>query len=458
VFDAQKDQLILIDVRAFWRRALLLLPVVVVVVVVTFSVRWYLGNTLAEFAPPVDQGGIESAQSAVSFAPSDPLAHFVLGNMEKDAFAPERLSVAIKHYEEAVRLSPYDYRYWLALGRARELAGDVAGGEQALRRAVELGPSYSYPRWYLGNLLFRSNRRDEAFAELRKAGETNAQMLPQICVLAWYGYDNNIAEMETALGQRPQTRAALAVFLASKGKADDALRLWKGLSKEEKANLQTGTDNNLFRTLFQAEQYRAALEIAKEIKSDSAGEVGKLINGSFESGISGNDPISFGWRVSQADKAQITIDPQVKLDGGRSLRITYNGYDANTFANVWQTVAVEPNTRYRLEFSIRTKDLKSIGAPIIELVYPLDSRLIAQSKPFPIETNDWQKMTIEFDSPTTPDGVIIRTNRIPCEPACLIFGTVWYDNFNLQRIGRTETGDKNSGKGNNAKQKPTPAR
>lgn len=452
----QKDQLILFDVRASLWRVLLLLPVVVAVVLVVFSVRWYLGNTMAEFAPSVDQGGLESAQSAVSFAPDDPLAHFVLGNMEKDSFAPERLPIAIKHYEEAVRLSPYDYRYWLALGRTRELAGDVAGGENALRRAVELAPSYSYPRWYLGNLLFRSNRRDEAFTELHKAGETNAQLLPQVCVLAWYGYDNNIAEMEKALGQKPQVRAALAVFLASKGKADDALRLWKGLNKEEKSNLQTGTDNNLFRTLFQSESYRAALEIAKEIKPETAGDVSKIANGSFESGVSGNDPIAFGWRVSQAEKAQTTIDPQIKLDGGRSLRIFYDGYAANTFANVWQTVAVEPNTRYRLEFSIRTKDLKSIGAPIIEVVYPLDSRLIAQSKPFPIETNDWQKMTIEFDSPAAPDGVIVRTNRIPCEPACLIFGTVWYDDFNLQRIGKADKGDKNSGTGNTAEQ--TPAR
>lgn len=453
----QKDQLILVDVRAPLWRALLLLPSIVAIVLVVFSVRWYLGNTMAEFAPPVDQGGLESARNAVNFAPSDPLAHFVLGNMERDTFEPERLPEAVKQYEEAVKLSPNDYRYWLALGRGREQAGNLEGSEKAFRRAVELAPSYSFPHWYLGNLLFRANRRDEAFIELRKAGESNPDFLPKICETAWYGYNNDIAMMEKVLGSDTQTRAALAVFLAGRGKEVDALRLWASLSKVEKGALKTGTDTNLFRTFFASENYRAALQIAKEIKAESADEVGKIDNAGFENGISGNNPISFGWRVNQPQQAEITIDPQIKQDGGRSLRIIFNGYEPNTFANVWQTVAVEPNTRYRLEFSVRTKDLKTGGAPKIEVVVPSDSRLIAESKPIPLETNDWQTMTIEFDTPTKPDGIIVRTNRIACEPACRIFGTVWYDNFNLQSIGKAETGGNNSGNGK-SEPKPTPAR
>ena len=448
----------MVDVRAPLWRALLLLPIVFAFVITVFSVRWYLGNTMAEFAPPVDQGGYESASTAVNFAPNDPLAHFVLGNMERDTLIPERLPEAVKRYEEAVRLSPYDYRYWLALGRGREQAGDREGGEKALRRAVELAPAYAYPRWYLGNLLFRAGRRDEAFVEIRKAGESHFSLLPQACVTAWYAYDNNIAEIEKALGNKPQTRAALAVFLASKEKSDDALRLWKSLSSEEKAELQ-GTANELFRSLFTAKHFRAALEIAKEIKPETAGDVGKLTNQSFESGISGSDPITFGWRVNQAQQTEITIDPNVKQEGGRSLRITFNGYSANTFANVGQTTAVEPNSRYRLEFAVRTKDLKTGGALKIDVATPDGTKLIAESKPVPIETNDWQIMTIEFDVPSDLDGVLVRTNRIGCEPACPIFGTVWYDNFNLQRIGtaekRNDSGKGNKENGGESKQPPT---
>ncbi len=455
-----KEQLILVDVRAPLWRALLLLPVIFTIVITVYSVRWYLGNTMAEFAPPVDQGGYESAVSAVSFAPNDPLAHFVLGNMERDTLAPERLPEAVKQYEEAVRLSPYDYRYWLALGRAREQSGDREGGEKALRRAVELAPAYAYPRWYLGNLLFRANRRDEAFVELKKAGEANTALLPQICVTAWYAYDGNIAEMEKTLGSKGQTRAALAVFLASKEKSDDALRLWKSLSKQDKEDVQKESANDLFRSLFIAKSFRAALEIAKEIKPENTGDVGKFANQSFESGISGNDPVSFGWRVNQAQQTEITIDPNVKQEGGRSLRITFNGYSAYTFTNVWQTVAVEPNSRYRLEFAVRTKDLKTGGQLKIEVTTPDGATPLGEPKPIPIETTDWQMMTIEFDVPSNLDGALVRTNRDGCDPACPIFGTVWYDNFNLQRIGTAEKrNDTGKGKaGNNGEPKPTPSR
>lgn len=460
MLDIQKDQLILFDVRASLWRVLLLLAAIAATIFVVFVARWYLGNTMAEFAPHADQGGLESAQSAVNFAPRDPLAQMVLGKMEKDTLDIERAGEAVKHFEEAVKLSPNDYRYWLELGRAREQSSDIAGGEKAFRRAVALAPSYSYPRWYLGNLLFRANRRDEAFVELRKAGESNSSFLPQVCVLAWYTFDNNVAEMEKVLGDKPQTRAALSIFLASKGKAEDALRLWKGLSKENKERLQTNTDKNLFKTLFQAENYRAALQIAKEIKGETAGEVGKIANAGFENSVSGNDPISFGWRVSSTPQADIKIEDGIKQDGNRSVRIIFNSYSANTFANVWQIIAVEPDTRYRLTFWVRTKDLKTGGPPKIEVVTPVESRLLVESKPVPLDTNDWQEMTIEFNSPTKPDGVIVRTNRIPCEPACNIFGTVWYDNFNLQRIGAaTETKRDDAGNRSNSEEtKQTPAR
>lgn len=472
MLQTQKDQLILMDVRAPFWRALLLLLAIAAILLVVFTVRWYLGNTMAEFSPPLDRGGLESARSAVNLAPGDPLARFVLGNMERDTFEPERLAEAVRQFEESVKLSPYDYRYWLSLGRAREQAGDVPGSEKALRRAVELAPAYAYPRWYLGNLLFRANRLDEAFDELRKAGESHEGFLQDICNAAWYGYNNDIAQMEKVLGNKPQMRAALAIFLANKGKADDSLRVWKTLGKEEKANLKTGTINSLFRSLFFAENYRAALEIAREIelikeikpesvemKREILSDVGQISNGSFENGISaGDDQMSFGWRVSQTKKNEIKIDPDVKNDGGRSLRITFNGYDLYSFYNVWQTVAVEPNTRYRLEFSVRTKDLITVGPPKIEVANRIDKSVIAE-KAIPIETNDWQTMTIEFTSPSKPDGVVIQTNRIPCDPVCSINGTVWYDNFNLQRIGAgaENGGSKNSGKGN-TEPKPTPAR
>src|SRR5207302_3518032 len=118
-----------------------------------FAVRWYVGDTISEYASSTDANSIELARMAVRWAPDDPFAHWRLGALAEKDFSAENMTEAVREYEEAVRLSPNDYRYWGELGRGLEASGDSERAEKAFRRAVDLAPSYSYPRWYLGNLL-----------------------------------------------------------------------------------------------------------------------------------------------------------------------------------------------------------------------------------------------------------------------------------------------------------------
>src|SRR5690242_5683650 len=135
-----------------------------------FAVRWYVGNTLAEYFNPA-QTNMRVAEMAVEFAPNDPLTHWRMAQVSQKLLPLDQQQHTVAEYERAVVLSPNDYRFWMALGTAHEQVGDSVKGEQALRRAVALAPSYSYPHWYLGNLLLRSGRYDEAFKELRLAAE-----------------------------------------------------------------------------------------------------------------------------------------------------------------------------------------------------------------------------------------------------------------------------------------------
>src|SRR5207253_5944418 len=139
--------------RAFYLRLLLVVPVALAVAGSWYATRWYVGNTMAAYVPAAEDNGIDVAREAVRLAPDDPLTHWTVASLEKSTLSPEELRLAVEHYREAASLSPNDYRLWMDLGRAQEAAGDSSGGEQSLRRAVELAPYYSYPRWYLGNLL-----------------------------------------------------------------------------------------------------------------------------------------------------------------------------------------------------------------------------------------------------------------------------------------------------------------
>src|SRR5882672_1377125 len=139
------DQVSYLNTRSLVGRLAMLLPLVLVLVGLWFSARWYLGDTIAENLDP-DNRGLETARLAVELAPSDPLAHWRLAEVQVKTLAPDQINQAIAEYEQSARLSPNDYRFWLSLGRALEQSGDVERGERAMRRAVDLAPSYSFPR------------------------------------------------------------------------------------------------------------------------------------------------------------------------------------------------------------------------------------------------------------------------------------------------------------------------
>jgi hypothetical protein len=345
----------------------------------------------------------------------------------------------VRQYEEAVALSPNDYRLWMDLGVAREQAGDAAGGEKALRRAVELAPAYADPRWFLGNLLLRAGRQEEAFAELRRAGDANAATYrPQIFNLAWQVYGGNAAEMKRVSGESAEARSALASYLAGRGRTDDALDLWSGLNQMEKMQHRE-VGQALMSALVVAKRYRAALGLLRDLsgEGDAAPSAGQFQNGGFENETPGDQATNpFGWRLSPVAQAQIAFDKRHMHAGERSLRVTFNASGALNFDNISQLVVVEPSTQYHLECYVRTEELKSASAPVIEIVDSADGSVIATSGPLPNGKNDWQPLTIDFKTTGRTEAVTVRTGRAPCAmegSVCPIFGTVWYDDFNLQR-------------------------
>lgn len=426
------DHLKFIELPAVWQRALLVVPVVLAITGAWFVMRWCVGNSIASVAPD-----IETAQSAIGLAPDDPLPHWRRAMLGQMSLLPEELPEALRNYEQAVQLSPNDYRLWMDLGRARALAGDAAGGDQALRRAVELAPSYALPRWFLGNLILRQNRIDDAFAELRRAGDADPSLRPQVFNLAWRVYGENVQAVAAAVGTNPAARAQLAEYLVKQQRVDDAERLWTTLSETER-RAQREVGQGLMLALFGAKRFHAALDvyrsIAAEGEASAAGE--RLLNGSFEDEVGPPGTNLFGWQAVKIAQTQIQIDARYRFGGSRSLRIVFNAPSALDFRNVSQLIVIEPGTRYRLQHYVRTEDLKSGSTLITEIVDAADpTRVLAAAEPLEGGTRDWQPVTLEFTAPPRTEAITVRLSRAQCLAAvCPIFGKVWYDDFDFQRI------------------------
>jgi hypothetical protein len=434
VSKTNSEQLLLFDSRQWWVRILLVLAVILALIFCWFAVRWQIGNLLASGSTVSDPNVRENAAMAAVLAPSDPQTQWLLATIEQSKFSDDNYQTALAYFEKAVQLSPNDYRQWIELARAREQAGNIAGGEKSYQRSIELAPAYAFPRWQYGNFLLRAGRSGEAFEQLRKAAETSSRMRQQVFYLAWETFGKDPTQIEQAVGNTMPIRAGLAAFYGQKGLGNDALRMWNSLTEAEKEeNRQSG--ELALQKLYENKQFRAALNFAKQLKTEEVTpEAEKVQNAGFESDIGDQDKTNFGWKVTNIKQMDVRLDPGQKKEGKRSLRLAFSGYSQVTLQNIWQFVVVEPNSRYRLTFFLRTSELKSAGPPLLEVGDVESNKTLASTAPFPLGTNDWQQVRVDFSTPSKSDAVLIRTSRSFCGENCPIVGTVWYDDFNLQKL------------------------
>ena len=347
-----------------------------------FVVRWYIGNTLAEYFNPAE-GSLDIAHRAVTMAPNDPLTHWRIAQMSQRNLPLDQQAKAVAEYERAVSLSPYDYRYWMTLGTALEQAGEPAKAEEALRRAVALAPSYSYPHWYLGNLLLRNARYDEAFAELQRASVADPELQSQLFNLVWEVYSDDFDAVKKSIGSTPATRASFALYLVNRKLYDEALRMWNTLSTDEKiATKNTGAE--MIRALIADYRFHNALEIWNGFSPEKyRAETGRVFDGGFEALVEYGPNTTFGWQISNSNQLQISIDPARNHSGSRSLRMVFQARNDLNGTIVAQLVPVQPNTSYDFECYFSTDKLETGSGPQIQIVDAVSNKELGASTAAP---------------------------------------------------------------------------
>ena len=415
-------------------RFLLLAPVLLVIAGGWFVTRWYAGNIISEVTTTGETPNLEMARVAARWAPADPFVHWRLGVLLRKQFSPDNLNEAVREFEIAVQLAPNDFRYWDELARSLEAAGDSDAAERAFRRAVELAPAYYYPRWHLGNFLMRQRNREGAFDELVRAATANEELWPQVLNLAWQAYDGDVDRIALEACKAPRVRIMFAGYLIGVNRPDDALRLWKTLSADDRRH-EIDAARKLRKTFADAKRFRAALEVHRDIEASpgSLPVAESFSNGGFEEAIT--LPVSkwFGWTLGSNVQAQISIS-DAPHSGQRSLQIVISATAKLDRINASQTIVVEPNTQYNFECYARTEKLSSASPPVVIILDAATGEPITNSTPLPTGTNDWQRIALDFKTRNS-DGIIVMIGRLTCTvgDVCPIFGTVWYDDFNLQR-------------------------
>jgi tetratricopeptide (TPR) repeat protein len=416
-------------------RWVLLVPALLAVLGAWFAVRWYVGNTIAEYSPTTSQDGIEMARMAVRWAPGDPLVHWRLGSLEEKIFSAENMAAAVQEYQTAVRLSPNDYRYWMELGRALEANGDRESGEKALRRSVELAPAYSHPRWHFGNILLREGKYDEAFGQLGHAAESDNQMRLRVFELAMQLFEGDINEIARVACVSPAGRMQFANYLATSKRYDQAMLIWNSVGAADRAK-QTELNQEFRRALNDAKQFHAVLTVTRDLEPNGViAQPEQVQNGGFERELTPPGTNVFDWLIDPRASVQASLDSRAH-SGNKSLRMFFKAPRSLEKIPISQTVVVEPGASYRFECFMRTDDLISPSTPLLLVTDAVDGATLGVSNPAPSGTSDWRQITFDFMIKAPHDGIIIGFFRSPCAEGqiCPIFGTIWYDDFNIKRI------------------------
>lgn len=191
---------------------------------------------------------IEEIAEVVSARPDQLKAVGALARIHLQRDEPRE---AIAVLEPALALHENSAELWAMLGRARDLIGDHAGAEQALRKAVEIEPRERLVQQQLLRVLLPQGKTDEALALLDQLPE-RARRSPR--VQAAYG------EAHLAAGHHKQ---AAQFFRAALLRRADGENTVAGLDGELKAD-----NDSDWKAL--AERYQTALQEARAEASEAA--------------------------------------------------------------------------------------------------------------------------------------------------------------------------------------------
>lgn len=393
-----------------------------------FAIKWLLGNVISTQADTK-----EVAEIAIGLAPSDPKTHFALASLNEQSFLPEDGPKSLAGFEKAVSLSPYDYRLWLALGKARERSGDEEGAEKDLKHALELAPGYAQVKWALGNVLLRRGKTEEAFKMIRSAVDAYPTFAGPAATTAWQMFDGDIEKIIQTIGDSPKVKSSLALLLAKQGNYEDAYGIWKTLPKAGLKSDYKQDSAAILQYLLNGQKYKWAVDIRSQIsdQNTAASKFQQITNGGFELNVKTDKPELFDWEIAPGQVPQINLARDQKHGGSQSLIVNFNVTKKEDFRTISQTVAVESGKNYVLELFYKS-EVNVKETVKWEVIDAVSRTVLATSEPLPPNA-DWEKLALEFTVPEESEGIIIRMVRTGCESViCPIVGKIWFDDISLK--------------------------
>lgn len=338
---------------------------------------------------------------------------------------------AIDNFKQAVKLNPFEARYWLDLAAAYELGQEAKKSQEALERALHAEPTSPSIAWEAGTFYLAANQIDRALPLFRVAMEYDPKIIPAGLNLSWRATHSVGQMVNEAMPKQPGPYFAFLSLLMEQKQTTAANDLWQALV-QQKLDYDVAQVFPYFDFLLDTKQIDQAEKVWKflgtrepDLLKNAQGNL--LSDGGFEDKFLNG---AFGWRHRPRPETEVALDTSEFHSGTRSLRLSFTG-PAISDTGVYQYIPVQPNTSYRLTAFVKSQDIVSASGPRLVVQDWYSNKMLASTEDL-LGTTGWRDQNVDFTTGPDTRLVFIGVMRVPGNP--LIKGTFWLDDLKLIRL------------------------
>lgn len=411
------------------RGALVFAAALVAVFLSYFSIR----NARADYLAGLQT--LPALERATQLEPADARNWYLLGRYWQFNLEDADSQKAVQAYKTAVSVDPHSTVSWLGLGSAYESAGDIAHAREAFLHAKKVNPLSAEAAWQYGNFLLRLGELESAFAEMRRAVESDPKRGAEAFSRAFRAEPDVNHILNRAIPPNRDVYVDIIWDQIIDGHTGNALQVWDRLA----AIHPTLPIQDAF-TLVGALHAQKRIAEASRVWNQAVVFAGladlqgprdsALWDGGFESGVFGG---GFSWNLPDTFGAvQVSIDSSEKHSGNRSLRMSFDGQSNVNFLSACHYVPVQPSKRYRFSAWVRTRDLTTDQGIRFQLRALDVQDTSAVSTPDVRGTQQWTQITLPWASgKDVQEMQVCLLRHASDQPDSKIQGTAWVDDVAL---------------------------
>lgn len=398
-----------------------------------FGVALYLLFALRPFVASVFATSVDlkKIQKAIEWEPANSEYPDRLG--QQLALSGTSVNEAIANFRTAVRLNPYEARYWLDLAGAYQFAGDTAEQAASVLHAVEADPTTPHIAWEAANFFLVQGDREKALRYFQIVLANDPGSVGAVLELCWRASGDAAEIMNQALPPRADLYLSFLSLLVTKQQVSAAESVWNRLIALQQPFSSTPA-LPYFRLLIAKAEVNAAKSAWQQLaKVDPSLEPylpsqrNLVVNGGFEENLLNG---GFDWWFQSYSHAELNIDTNEFRTGTRSLSVTFDGQSVPG-PQLVQFIPVKPNTSYEFSAESRTQDIDTASGPRFAIVdaYTNASYVLTDDT---LGSTPWRIQEARFQTGPNTSLVMLKIVRDPPEP--LIRGKMWIDDVMLTEI------------------------